>query len=319
MSVPESSAGPEPRSRPMQLLGMVALWLAGLAAFITGAGGEVVRGLLFVLLGVLALALAGHGGGAPRVVRCSPARFWREAAHQAWLAGGLGGVLLFARALGTWSATIRDIVSRMALAVAPIAWGLILAMVFAVAALRAPERAAREEPGSGGAAAWERAVGVLLLLGLVATSVGRVPWAAAAGGLDPWRLLAHWPAVLLVAGVALAASGVAGTGPDARTAMPACALAGALAGLVGLLVALTGFAQQDLARVTSGVSFMITSCSTALVGLLAAASLGGSADVERPRESASVVQSAWALFPLVAVLFLVIVFLLVVTPMTRRL
>jgi hypothetical protein len=312
-------SAPEPDNHHARSLSAIAIgvvWLAGLAGFIAMPHLDVVRGLLFVLLGTSSLGLAVHGSRAARAARTT-AGFWQAAARHAWLAGGLGSVLLFVRALTAPSSAIGDVASRMAMAFAAAAWGLALAMLFGLIGTRVERRATAAGRGRQASMA-ERILGVVLLVGLIGFTTVGLPLGSGVGGLQPWALLVHWPAILLVVGAAFSGIAAAGDGMRAETAAPACALAGTLGGLVGLVLAMTGFAQPDLGRVTAGVSFMITSCSTGLLGLLAAASLREGEDAGGRGTSASVVRASWVLFPLVSLLFLVVVFLLVVTPMTKR-
>ena len=108
---------------------------------------------------------------------------------------------------------------------------------------------------------------------------------------------------------------LAGRGAARSALAPAVALAGLLAGLGGLVQALSGFAARDLGRVTAGLAFLLTGGFAGLLGLLVAARATGDG---RERKGAVAGAIAWALLPLAALLFLAFAFAAVLTPMTAR-
>jgi hypothetical protein len=244
---------------------------------------------------------------------------WLDAAHTAWLSSGLAGVLLFARALSSGSLSIGDMAQRMAVAVSALAWGVLLAGVLALRA----SRLGHGEVDAPAAPARDRALGYGLLAALLVTAAA--PLGARGGGpagVSPWGLLLHWPAVLLVAGGGGVVLALAGEGSRPRWVQAAAAMAGTLGGMVGVVTALVGMARQDIGDVTSGIRLLLTSSFVAGLAMVLAAGFDEPAietDGATRTQDATAARIAVLVFPLVVAMFLVIAFVLVITPMTRRL
>lgn len=296
--------------------GQTALRGAGLALWVVAAAAcpfapPVAAGLLLLVLAVLVLSLStGAGLGAGRR-RSRP--FWARVAGLAVIAGALGSVLAFVRALGSSEGGIEAIATGMALSLVPGVTGFVLAGLTVAFASRLDPVPAFG-PAGRGFQAW---LGRLLFLGLVA-------WAAWAPGLrapEPHFVPRHWllhgPALLVLAGAAAGFAALSGRAWRRLSAM-AIALAGTLAALVGLVQALLGMAHVSIAEVTAGLQSVITACFASLVGL---ALVSGSGVPTEPGDRTDVVSSAntvaTALFALVALLLLGVAFALVVTPMTK--
>lgn len=264
----------------------------------------------FLLLALLAL----DGPEWLRRGATSPGARLRRLAFDAWAAGVLASHLFLVGALGRPDRGLEATGREMALAFLPALLGLAIA---AAAGMRSLALAggdaalgAREEPVPAVAPfARAAALAVVVVAGFFA--------ATHSGGearLAPVALLLHPPALLAFAGAALLLLRLAGRGAERSALAPAIALAAFLAGLAGLLQALSGFAARDLARVTSGLAFLLTGWFAGLLGLLLAARR---ADGGGPRGGGAVADGvARALLPLAALLFLVFSFLAALTPMT---
>lgn len=287
-------------------------WIALLAASVLPALPGYVAGPLFVLLALAAL----HGPGLLRPAeRGSPDPGHRLAAlsRDAWASGLLGGYLFVVAPLGAADAGIEAIGRRMALGLLPVLAGAALASFAAIRAAAA--RRAGDVPDAGAAppspARW---LGPSLLALLVAVTLWSSSRLAGEAQLSTVSLLLHPPALLVVAGGSLLLIRAAGKGTAARLLAPALALAGTFAAAAGLVQALLGFAARDLARVTAGIAFLLSSGFSALLAMLLLARPAPAAG--RPAGGPAVLL-AWTLFPLVALLFLVLALVLAMTPMTR--
>ena len=269
-----------------------------------------VAGSVFLLLALLALdgtewLRRGATGSGVRL---------RRLAFDAWAAGVLASHLFLVGALGRPGRGLEATAREMALAFVPALLGLAIAAAAGTRSLAhagrdaapgAGEQTVRAVPPVAGAAA----LAVVVVAGFVAATHG--------GGeerLAPLALLLHLPALLAFAGAALLLLRLAGRGGARNALAPAIALAAFLAGLAGLLQAFLGFAARDLARVTSGLAFLLTGGFAGLLGLLLVARR---ADGGEQRGGGAIADGiARALLPLAAVLFLAFSFLAALTPMT---
>ena len=291
-------------------------WAIGLAVFVFLAPSALAGGALFVALGIAAVTLTAFGAREwGRAARTS-AVFWENAARNAWMVGVLAAVLFFVRALSDSSRGIAQVARDLALAFLPALYGLALAGLAAVPALRL-RTGGGERRGDDAAAGSDRWLGAALFVVLVTWTVMRSPLGDA-WRFAPWEMLLHWPAVLVVIGGALLVVAIAGAGLRRRIGVVALALAGMLASLAGLVLVLLGFADQSLARVASGLSFILTSCFVALAGMLIVAD---PIEDRRAREGGDpfpINRTAWLLFPAATLIFLVIALVLAMTPMQQK-
>jgi hypothetical protein len=328
-----------PTRSPMVVsLVLLLLWATLAVVSIGFARRPALSGLLFVLLGASALSLAGFSptevGCALRAARApsaSPrsALFWEAVARNAWLSGTLGSVLFFVLALCDSDSGLHEVATGMALAFVPAIYGLGLGLLSLVPVIKlrhpltrvavtneteSPEQASGES-GPTRANVLGYALFAALLLATIVWRYGpltnpRFPL---------WGWLVSWPALVFVALAVLAVT-LIGAPLRVRVWTAAFAFAGLLGALVGLVQVLTSFAARNLAGLTSGLSFVLSSC---FVALLALAAVAGPA-VDRtlrsnPAEQPSWLErTIWALFPAAALLFLVLTFILVITPMTAR-
>ncbi len=296
---------------------VVVPWAIVLAASAFFPASAPVGGLLFVVLGLAAVTLTAFGAHEwGRAARTSPV-LWESTARNAWTIGVLAALLFFARALGDSSRGLAEVARSLALAFLPALYGLALAALCLVPALRLRDSGAgsHSDESRGGADRW---LGAALFLALVAWTLMRSPLGDA-WRFTPWAMLLHWPAVLVVAGGALLVAAIAGPALRGRIGVVALALSAALASLTGLVLVLFGFADQSIARVVSGLDFILTSCFVAHVGMLIVANpiedrrMRGGAD---PFPGS---RTAWLLFPVATLVFLVITLVLAMTPMQQKL
>lgn len=270
-------------------------------------------GLLFLLLALFALEgpewiLRRRGAGR------APRGLLRRVAFEAWASGVLASHLFVVRALARPDQGVEAIGREMVLSLLPSLAGLAIA---AIAGMRALGRAEDDEPPPGDFEPARRTgwIGGAVLAALVgAVLVVSSP----AGGdprLSPVVLLLHVPALLVFAGAAVLLLRVAGPGGVRAGTAPAIALAGALACTAGLVQALLGFTRKDLAFVTDGLSFVMTSGFVGILALVVAGRDAPGGDVGSPAARAAG-RIAWALLPLADLLFLVVAIILAMTPMT---
>lgn len=300
-------------------------------------------GLLFLVFGCAAAALMGFEireiGAAFRLAAGRPGTaverrrsvyFWEAAARNAWILGGLGSALHFTIALGGESGGLGAIAGRMINALVVMLYGLVLAVLCLVPAMKLAEGngALRTEDdgtvdapgGRGGSQVWGRAGGYLLFAGTVAATVvfltvGRTN----SGPLPLGKALLHGPAVLVVGGGAVVLALFMGRAVGARAWTLGFAMTGAIGLLMGLIQALFGFAHTDVREISSAVAFIITAAALSLLGLAAVAAPLEDREVMAGRrdKAGPVSRALWVVFPLLTFVALVLTFIMVVTPMTK--
>lgn len=259
------------------------------------------------------------------------AGFWEAAARNAWVLGGLGSSLNFIVALSGESGGIADVSNRMIRSLIVMLYGLILAVICLVPAMKLAGPAEKGGRGSGGgpaspalssrrAISADRIVGYVLFAAvLVLTVVFLLPEQSRSTNLPIGRLLLHGPAYLVVIGGAVALALFMGRSAGAGAWTLGFALTGLIGLLMGLIQALFGFVHRNVGEIASAVGFIISASSLALVGLVAvAAPLEDREVMEGRRDGYGPLSRLFGvLLPLLTFIFLVLTFIMVVTPMTK--
>jgi hypothetical protein len=297
-------------------------------------------GLLFLIFGSAAAALMGFKvreiGQAFRLAAGRPgteadrrrsAYFWEAAARNAWMIGALGSTLNFTIVLSGTSGGIAEIAGRMIQSLVIMLYGLVLAALCLVPAMKleeaagaaaAPDAAGAQRPERTGVAS--RIAGYVLFaatLAVIALALaGRQP---GSGPLPLGKILLHAPAILVVTGGAVVLALFMGRGVGARAWTVGFAMTGSIALLTGLIQALFGFAHTNIEEISSAIAFIITAVAFALLGLVALAAPleDREARAGRRDKAGPLSRLVWAVFPLLAFLALVLTFIMVVTPMTK--
>jgi hypothetical protein len=299
-------------------------------------------GLFYLIFSSVAAALMGFTGreiaaafrqaagaaGTAENLRKS-AHFWEAAARNAWILGALGCTLNFIIALGGESNGLSDVANRMIRSLIVMLYGLVLAVVCLVPAMKLSSRAGdgRLIKGEGPAPsiagplpASGRILGYILFAVVVGlTIVFMIGGEPRGGPLPLGKILLHWPAILVVLGGAIALALFIGAGAGARALTLGFAVTGLVSLLMGLIQALFGFVHLSVTEIASAVAFIISASSFALLGLVAvAAPLEDREIMEGGRDKPGPLSRLfWVLFPLLSFIFLVLTFIMVVTPMTK--
>jgi len=327
-------------------------WLfAGAFIFAVAASGLFTglmntAGLFYLVFGSIAAALMGFTGreiaaafrhAAGRTTDSESlkksAYFWQAAARNAWILGALGSALNFIIALSRESGGITDVSNRMIQSLIVMLYGLVLAVVCLIPEMKLAGQTERtrlfgegrpaSEAGSGPRAvgrtiATDRIIGYILFTAvLVLTVVFLIKGQPRSGSLPIGKLLLHWPAYLVVLGGSVALALFAGAGARAWTI--GFAMTGLIGLLMGLIQALFGFVHRNVGEVASAVAFIISASSLTLLGLIAvAAPLEDREVMEGRREGPGPLSRFfWVLLPLLTFIFLVLTFIMVVTPMKQ--
>ena len=310
-------------------------------------------GLLFVILGSMAVALLGfsrreiaaafrHAAGSDgtRDDLDRSAYFWEAAARNAWILGVLGSALNFTVALSGGSGGIAAVSGRMIQSFIVVLYGLVMAAICLVPAMKLAGPAGkgarglsgadgRQAPEGGSASpalppgrttSADRIIGYVLFTAvLVLTVVFILKGQPPAGTLPIGKLLLHAPAYLVVVGGAIALALFAGAASGARAWTLGFAMTGLIGLLMGLIQALFGFVHRNVGEIATAVAFIISTASLTLLGLVAvAAPLEDREVMDGRREGpAPLSRFFWVLLPLLTFIFLILTFIMVVTPMTK--
>jgi len=300
-------------------------------------------GLLYLVFGSVAAAFMGftrqeigsafrHAAGRagrPDALSRS-AYFWEAAARNAWILGALGSAINLALVLGGESGGIADVSHRMIQSFVVTLYGLLLAVLCLVPAMKIAGLA--ERAGTRGAAPPAEVAGtgeprsfsvervasyVCFAAVLVLTALPQVRGIVEGGRLPIAKVMLHGPAILVVFGGAISLALFVGAGAGARAWTIGFAAMGLIGLLTGLIQALFGFVHASVAEISTAVAFIISASAYSLLGLaVAAAPLEDREVMEGRRESAGPLsRMCWVLLPLLTFVFLVLTFFMVVTPM----
>jgi hypothetical protein len=123
----------------------------------------------------------------------------------------------------------------------------------------------------------------------------------------------------VVAGGTVALAIFVGTGFGARVLTFGLSLTGLISLLTGFIQALFGFVHHSIQEISTALVFVISSSSFTLLGMLVAGTPLEDREVmeERRERPGSLSRIAWVVFPLVVYIFLVLAFILVITPMEQ--
>ena len=312
-----------------------------LAAFLPmlalGGGGSWflnVGGLLFVVLGEIALLLAGFKlrdiaeafrCAAGRAVAdggtCRPSRIFESIARNALALGVLAALVGFVQSVQSFNGAMAQFFALLARILQPALYGIVLATLFGVAGTALYEREANSQfdlrggeatsrKGQSGAAA-SRWLGYALMVGLLLWLMRPL-----SGGQGSGYWLAEWRAWLTVVGAAAFLALIHGSIESGRGATLGFVCSGLICGFWGLLRTLHAFAGGSIGPVAAGIGFMMTTWIAALSGMV----LVGFPLEDRAagdRDPGAVMRTIWYVVPFVALIMLAIVFLLIVTPIEK--
>jgi hypothetical protein len=327
---------------PVRIL-ILLIMAVGVLKSGTPAGYFDPYGFLFVLVGSVALVMISFpgaeiwcalrhtagGSGSDAEIRNST-HFWEAAGRSFFLLGGLRSVLsiiiCFIGMKNEETAGIQVITGHLARALLALFYGGLLGVICFVPCwklmgrlqgrLSAPNADRNETPISIGRPGWRfgTVVGyVLFLAALVSTSL-------TLQNLSLSELLpVITPSLLVVLGGTLAL--LLFMGGDNTRLTPSAAFAGmgfigSLMGFIQMLYGMTDSSPQGIAHVAGAVAFILFSCISGLLGMaLVGAPLEDRAirmgKVEAPSAFSRV---SWYVFPLLSLIFFVLVVIMIITP-----
>jgi len=301
-------------------------------------------GLVFVLLGGVALALVGfsvpeigaafkHAAGVPghgEEIRKS-ALFWESSARNVLMLGVLGSIINLVVALSDSQGGLTGIASRMAISFITTVYGMILGVIFFVPAWKlteelhnqpleeAPETLEKPRQRAIVTLRFENIIGYILFITIISWTIFKPSLSISSPQFEPWEWIIYWPSLLVVVGGTIALVLFVNKAAAGRTFTLGFALTGLIGSLMGFVQVLISFASRSIQDVASAVTFIISSCFVAILGMMLVGAPLEDRMVKAGRieKHSALSRVAWYVFPLVALIFLVLTFVVVITPMKK--
>jgi hypothetical protein len=135
----------------------------------------------------------------------------------------------------------------------------------------------------------------------------------------PLSFFLDWPAVLVVAGGAVVATVLLAPKVWGASITFVSALMGAVAAILGFLKVLLAVSHANISNMAGSIAFIISSCFVALlIMILAGIPLSDRERCASPSlKAAPLLRLSWYVFPFLVLIFLVLAFILVVTPFQK--
>lgn len=303
------------------------------------------HGLVFVLLGAVAMALMSfslpeigaafkHAAGVPAVgeeIRKS-ALFWESASRNAWMLGGLGSIINFIITFSDSQGGVSIFATRMAASFITIVYGMILGVICFVPAWKlkeklqgqpfemAPETLKKRGLGITANFRFESIIGYLLLIAIVSWTIIKPVFSMPTLRQYPWKLILYWPSLLVVVGGTVALVLFVGNSATGRAFTLGFAVIGLIGSLMGFIQVLLSFAQRTILDVAASMSFIMSSCFFALLGmmLIGAPLEDWMVKAGRKNKHSTLSRIAWYVFPLVTLIFSFITLMVLITPIVKK-
>jgi len=301
--------------------------------------------LVFVLLGGVGMALMGFsareigaafkhaaGGLDGRESVQDSAYFWEAAARNFLMLGVLGAFISFITALGRSSGGIANVALRMSESFLPAVYGMILGVICFVPVLKLTRELSKyppqepgevlEKPGEKAAKTLriENIIGYALFIAVVGwTIISSVSLKESDGPLNPMEVFIHWPSLLVVLGGTIVLVMFIGDAAAGRSFTLSFALTGLIGSLTAFVQTLISFSSRGVRDVASAITFIISSCFIALLGMmLVGIPLEDRAIITgNNKKQLTLSRIAWYVFPLVALILLIFAFVMVLTPIKK--
>jgi hypothetical protein len=308
---------------------------------------DLVKGhsLVFVLLGGVAMALMGFSardiGAAFRHATAGPdgkeslqnsAYFWEAAARNFLMLGVLGAFISFITALGRCAGSLAQVALQMSESFLPAVYGMILAVICFVPFLKLtgelskhplqePEKPIdKTEEKADRILRFENIIGYALFIAVVGwTIISSLTQNELAGPLNPWEVFIYWPSLLVVLGGTIVLVMFIGDAAAGRSFTLSFALTGLIGSLMAFVQTLISFSARGVKDVASAMTFIISSCFLALLGMmLVGIPLEDRAiKTGKNKKQLTLSRIAWYVFPLVALILLLFAFVTVLIPIKK--
>jgi len=301
--------------------------------------------LVFVLLGGVGMALMGFSareiGTAFKHAAAGPdgkeslqnsAYFWEAAARNFLMMGVLGAFISFVTALGRSSGGIANIALQMSESFLPAVYGMILGVICFVPVLKLtgelskyPLQAPGEAPEKPGEKIFkilkfENLIGYALFIAVVGwTIVSSLSLSDLGGPLNPFEVFIYWPSILVVLGGTTVLVMFIGDAATGRSFTLSFALTGLIGSLMAFVQTLISFSARGVRDVASAMTFIISSCFLALLGMMLVGMPLEDRTIKTGKNKKQLTLSriAWYVFPVVALILLIFAFVIVLIPIKK--
>jgi hypothetical protein len=258
--------------------------------------------------------------------------FWETVVRNFWMTGVLGCVISFVIALGSSEGGLFGIASRMSASYISAVYGMALAVICAVPALKVsgtldtPDKEEKQNSLDVGSEnntpflKFDSVIGYVLFLFALGWSIFTpLLGQAFEGPLKPMDLFLYWPALLVVLGGTIAIVLLVGNSAASKSFTIGFALTGMLATLMGFVQAMMGFSSKEIQDIASAITFILSSCIIALLGMMLVGNplLDHSMKNEKVQKAQPLNRIVWFVFPFMTLILLFLTFVMVVTPIKK--
>jgi flagellar motor component MotA len=258
--------------------------------------------------------------------------FWETAVRNFWMMGVLGSVISFVIALGNSEGGIFDIATRMSASYLSAVYGMILAVICSIPALKisgilnTQSKEERQnvleesEDNNIPFLKFETVIGYVLFIFVLGWAIFTpIMGTVFEGPLKPQDLFLYWPSLLVVLGGTLAIALFVGNAAAGRSFTIGFALTGFLATLMGFVQAMFGFSSRGIQEVAAAITFILSACFVALLGMML---VGNPLEdrffkIGKGQKPLTLSRIAWFIFPFMTLILLFLTFVMVVTPIQK--
>jgi len=301
--------------------------------------------LVFVLLGGVGMALMGfsaseigtafkHAASGPdgKESLQNSAYFWEAAARNFLMLGVLGAFISFVTALGMSRGGIASIALGMSESFLPAVYGMILGVICFVPVLKLTGELSKyplqepreilEKPGEKAVKTlrFENIIGYALFIAVVGwTIISSLSLKASDSPLNPMEAFIYWPSILVVLGGTIVLVMFIGDAAAGRSFTLSFALTGLIGSLMAFVQTLISFSSRSVRDVASAMTFIISSCFIALLGMMLVGIPLEDRTIKTGKNKKQLALSriAWYVFPVVALILLIFAFVMVLTPIKK--
>jgi len=299
-------------------------------AFVIGGGLALI--LMSFTIREIAAAFRDAGGGVGSHTECHKSLiFWESASRSFWMVGALATLISFVMALTDSSGGIEGIATRMASALIPTVYGVILSVICLVPVLKlketchlGPHEGDTDENGKlenriTAPLSFENIIGYILFIAIIVWTLIKADLSSQAPIFEAWEWVVYWPSLLVVFGGTIALVLFVGNSAKGRTFTLGFALTGLIGSFMGIIQVLLGFSSRSIQDIAAAVTFILSSCFFALLGMMLVGAPLEDRTIKNSKTAkhSTLSRVAWYVFPLITMILLVATFVIVVTPMKK--
>ncbi|MDH4217359.1 MAG: MotA/TolQ/ExbB proton channel family protein [Candidatus Aminicenantes bacterium] len=297
----------------------------------------IIGGVALILMSFTAREIAAATRSAGKAIGSHPENhksltFWESSSRSFWMVGVLATLISFVIALTNSEGGVEGIATRMASALIPTVYGVILSVICFVPVLKLKEARTLSLPKEiteenektqdriTAPLSFENIIGYVLIIAIIIGTFIKAAISSKTPIFDAWEWMIYWPSFLVVLGGTIALVLFVGNSAKGQTFTLGFAVTGLIGSLMGIIQVLLGFSSRSIQDIAAAVTFILSSCFFSLIGMmLVGAPLEDRSikDLKTAKRS-TLSRVAWYVFPLVTLILLVITFVIVVTPIKKQ-